>query len=268
MGTQWVSGVAWLGFGVGAVLFGRGMWRARPTQQLLGAGIASYALCLRLFAPLGVAGVRAPLTTDGRVWAATFAVVAGAAMLALLLVIEGAQHAGNETRRRLSLLCGVAVVSAVILRVVLWLPGPDLPPSSDFLNAYGSDARIVVYELVFAAWLGLPSGALGTFVFRFQRGLARWCIVAGCLSGVGWAIWKVAGVAVRFVTGSLIPMESPVSVATGMTALALVVGGLLTGQLRDVLRRARANREYALARRADDERHCTPAPDSTDTSAA
>ncbi|WP_135232808.1 hypothetical protein [Nocardia sp. CS682] len=223
---------------------------------------------MRIFAPLGVGGARAPLTTDGRVWAATFAVVAGAAMLALLLLIEGAQPAGTGTHRRLRLLCGVAVVSAVVLRVVMWLPGPDLPPSSDFLNAYGGDARVVVYELVFAAWLGLPLGALGTFVFRFQRGVTRWCTFAGCLAGVGWAVWKVAGVAVRFITGDVIPLASPVSVATGVTSLALVVGGLVSGQLRDAVRQARENREYALARRADDERHCTPAPDSTDTPAA
>lgn len=118
-------------------------------------------------------------------------------------------------------------------RLVCTVPGPDLPPSSDFLNDYRGDARIVVYELVFAAWLGLPSGALGTFVFRFHRGLTRWCVFAGCVAGMGWAIWKVTGVAVRFVTGDVIE-----------------------------------NRQYALARRADDECHCTPAPDSTDTSAA
>ncbi|NNH72454.1 hypothetical protein HLB23_21765 [Nocardia uniformis] len=161
-----------------------------------------------------------------------------------------------------------AVLSAVVLRTVMWLPGLDLPPSNDFLNAYGGDVRVVVYQLVFAAWLGLPLGALGTFVFRFQRGLVRWCTVTGCLAGVGWAIWKVAGVAVRFITGDAIPLQSPVSVATAMTALALVVGGLLSGQVRDAVRRARENRTYALARRADDERHCNPAPDSTDTSAA
>lgn len=264
MGAQWISAVSWLGFTVGAVLVGRGMWRSRPAQQLLGAGIASYALSLRIFACLGVGGTRQPLTTDERVWAATFAVAAGAALSALLLVIVGSQHAGTGTRRKLTLLGGAAVVSAAVLRVVMWLPGPYLPPSNDFLNDYGGDPRVVVYELLFAGWLGLPLGALGAFVFRFQRGAPRWITFTGCVTGVGWAMWKVAGVAVRFGTGDPIAWESPVSVASGMAVLVLIVIGLLSGQVRDAVRRARENRDYTLARRADDERHCTPATDPTD----
>ncbi|WP_405164696.1 hypothetical protein OG203_06150 [Nocardia sp. NBC_01499] len=239
------------------------------TQQLLGIGIACYALTMRLFARLGVSGVRVPMTTEERVWAATFAVAAGTAMLALLLIIVKQQQDSPKTyQRRVIGLCVSAVVSTVVLRAVTWLPGPELLPSNDFLNAYGADFRVVVYELIFAAWLGLPLGALGVVVFRFQRGVTRWATFAGCVFGVGWAGWKVAGTAARYCTGNVIALESPVSVATGLTALTLLVGGLLSGQIGGALRRARETREYTLARRADDERHATPAPDSTNSPVA
>ncbi|MFE3194007.1 hypothetical protein ACFXHA_33735 [Nocardia sp. NPDC059240] len=264
-----IAGVSWLGFLVGTVVFGRGMWHGRKTQQLLGIGIAFYALTMRLFARLGVSGVRQPMDTEERVWAATFAVAAGTAMLALLLVILKEQQDSLRThRRRLAALCAAAVASTVALRTITWLPGPEWPPSNDFLNAYGGDLRVVGYELIFAAWLGLPLGALGMFVFRFQRGFTRWATVVGCVLGVGWAGWKVAGTAVRYCTGDAIPLESPVSVATALTALTLLIGGLLSGQIGGALRRARETREYTLARRADDERHATPAPDSTNSPAA
>ncbi|MEV6770291.1 hypothetical protein AB0N05_16875 [Nocardia sp. NPDC051030] len=261
--------MSWLGFLVGMVVFGRGMWRGVKTQQLLGIGIAFYALAMRQFARLGVSGVRVPMTTDERVWAATFAVAAGTAMLALLLIIMKQPRDSAKThRRRVIGLCVSAVSSTVVLRAVSWLPGPELLPSNDFLNAYGADLRVVIYELIFAAWLGLPLGALGLFVFRFQRGITRWATFAGCVLGVGWAGWKVAGTAVRYFTGEVIPLESPVSVATGLTALTLLVSGLLSGQISGALRRARETREYTLARRADDERHATPAPDSANSPAA
>ncbi|MFI5783538.1 hypothetical protein [Nocardia sp. NPDC051570] len=264
-----ISGVSWLGFVVGLVVFGRGMWRGVTTQQLLGIAIAFYALGMRLFARLGVSGVRVPMTTEQRVWAATFVVAAGTAMMALLLSIRKQQRDSATThRRRMVGLCGSAVASVVVLRAVTWLPGPELAPSNDFLNAYGGDLRVVVYELIFAAWLGLPLGILGMFVFRFQRGVTRWATVVGCVLGVGWAGWKVAGTAVRYVTGKVIALESPVSVASGVTALALLVVGLLAGQIGGALRRARETREYTLARRADDERHTTPAPDSANSPAA
>lgn len=264
-----IAGVSWLGFLVGMVVFGRGMWRGVKTQQLLGMGIAFYALALRLHARLGVAGVRVPMTTEERIWATTFSVGAGTAMLALLLIIVKQQRDVPGThRRRVTWLCVSAVVSAVVLRALTWMPGPELLPSNDFLNAYGGDLRVVIYELIFAAWLGLPLGALGLFVFRFQHGFTRWSTFSGCVVGVVWAGWKVAGTAVRYFSGEVIPLESPVSVATGLLTLVLVLCGLLTGQIGGALRRARETREYRLARRADDERHATPAPDSANSPAA
>ncbi|MFJ9370548.1 hypothetical protein ACIRRA_39840 [Nocardia sp. NPDC101769] len=265
-----IEGACWLAFLAGVVLFGRGMWHGVRTQQLLGVGIAFYALALRFYARLGVSGARAPLTTDERVWSVSLSVAAGTSMLALLLLIARKKDgtAPGTNRPQTLWLCGSAIVSAIALRVVMWLPGPTLAPSTDFLNAYGSDLRVVVYELIFAAWLGLPLGALGVFVWRYQRGVARWYIFAGCMAGVGWAIWKIAGTAVRYVTGEAIPLESPVSVAVGLASLVLINGGLIGGQIGTAVRRARETREYMLARRADDERHATPAPDSTDSPAA
>ncbi|MFE4460948.1 hypothetical protein ACFROC_26630 [Nocardia tengchongensis] len=239
------------------------------TQQLLGIGIAFYALTMKAYTRLGVSGVREPLTTEERVWAAMFTVAAGTAMLSLLLIImRGRQEPSPTYRRRLVGLFLTAISSAVLLRLLTWIPGPELAPSNDFLNDYGGDLRVVTYELIFAAWLGLPLGALGLFVYRFQRGTTRWVTFAGCVLGVGWAGWKFVGTVVRYISGDVIPLESPVSVATGWASLTLLTGGLLSGQISGALRRARETREYTLARRADDERHSMPTPDATDSSAA
>lgn len=257
-----LSWLAWISVVCGSVMIGQGIVSAIPTRSVLGASIVTFAMTLRTYAPLSpLDGDRRPLTTDERLWGATWTVLAGTAAASLLLAIWWAHRTGERRwttpglRRHLVMLGGAAVLSATLLRVVLALPGTNLRPSVDFLNDYGGDTRVLVYQLVFAAWLGGPVGALGLMTLIYQRGVTRWITTAGCAFGAYWAVWKAAGALVRYITGDAIAWESPVSVTVGTMSLVLVVLGLLIGACGSAIRRARQLRVYASARRADDFRH-------------
>ncbi|WP_028478380.1 hypothetical protein [Nocardia sp. CNY236] len=257
-----VSWIAWVVVVVGAAMLGHGIVQGIATRAVMGWAIVSYAMTLRTYAPLGaLLQPREPLTIDERVWGATWTVFSGTAVLALLLAIHWAHRTGEPRwiasgpmSRHLVILGITAVVSVVVLRVV-HLPGPELKPSTDFLNDYGGDWRVLIYQVVFAAWQGIPLAALGFMTWRYRRGVAPWVIAAGCVCGLFWAVWKLVGECVRFFGGQKIPAASPVSIASGAAALVLIVAGLLIGITTSTVRRAREQRWYTQARQADDDRH-------------
>ncbi|WP_306364976.1 hypothetical protein [Nocardia sp. CC227C] len=223
---------------------------------------------MRMYAPLGLTGSqRQPLTIENRIWGMTWTVIGGWAMLSLLFAIYWShrtgqqQWAGRELGRRLRALSGIAGASVALLWLVALMPGPELAPSNDFLNQYGGDLRVVLQQLIFAIWLGVPFGMWGWTTWQYRRGVTRWITTAGGVCGVLWTVWKVTGVAVRYSTSDRIGLQSPISVALGSATLLLLVCGLLAGAIPAAIRRAREQRDYRRARRIDDEQHYSSAED-------
>ncbi len=256
-----VSIIAWSAASLGALLAVRGFLRALPAQSIFGVGFAAYALALLPYAQLGLFGGGRALSTLERTWGATASTVGGWAVLSLLLAIHWSHRTGRPSWtdpamfKRLAALSVAAIVSIVTLHLTLEWPGQaPLPPSTDFLNDYGDRRNVVVYQLLFATWLGVPVGMLGVTTWKFRSGVARWVTSIGCGFGVFWAVWKICGILVRFLTGDRIAIESPVSVTTGVITLVLVLAGLLIGMINGSIASIVAQRGYSAARRADDER--------------
>lgn len=260
-----ISSIAWCAVIVGAlVVTGGGLRPSTVLHRLVGCAIVAYGLCLNNSAPM-FASTPQPLTTDERIWGVTWTVLGGWALLSVFMHIHGADRTGTRTWRGKPInpylvIFGIAVVSLLLARAGLQLT-PDLAPSTDFLNDYGSRPGVIVYQLVFAVWVAAPASLLGFYTWRYRRGPARWIMSAGCLAGVWFGVWKVAGIAVRAVTGHKIPAASPVSTYAAAATVGLLAMGLVAGLIQTRYQRNKQERAYALARSSDDDSHYAQGPD-------
>ena len=257
-----IEWVAWASCVVGALLAGLGLVKAIPDRTVLGMGIIFYSLTLHTYSPLLIFGERQPLTTEDRIWGATFAVLGGWSFLILALAVLHASRTQKEDwanpalRRDLSILSIAAVSSALALR--LELSSGHFAPTADFLNVYGDDHRVVLYQLTFLPWIAVPVGVLGYMTWKYSSGLSKVVTIAGCMCGVLWGIWKLTGVVFRFVAGDSIGIESPVSVGLGFLTVLLVICGLGIFGAGNAWRRVSAMISYGWNRRVDDARHQDP----------
>jgi hypothetical protein len=130
----------------------------------------------------------------------------------------------------------------------------DLGPSANFLSDYGHHFNVVLYEAVFAIWIGLPAGFLGWTVVRSELGPLRFLVGLGGLCGVGWAVWKFAGTALIWIADVHMAEASPVSVTLGLLALGFCVSGSVLLGLEAAFQVWRAGRTYRTARALEDSR--------------
>jgi len=248
-------------FAAGIVLLLRGLILQRRERSLLGVGFIFYALALRTYAPLLPIGTRTPLETEDRIWGATFTVMGGWALLTLMTATIHAYRT-NEVdwskpaiKRDFAVLAIAAVASTFILRVAL---SGGYAPTTDFLNEYGSDPAVMVYEIVFVLWMVVPFGLLGYLTWKHTDDFGRSLTVIGCGVSVAWGAWKLIGVGAHLVGYDRIDIESPVSVALALTACFFVVSGLSLFTVRRVAKQVNLLLRYGWRRMIDDARHRSP----------
>lgn len=248
-----VSYIAWLGALVGAGVAGIGLRRRNVVTTVMGVALFGNAMTLGVFAPLlSLQGVREPIPHSARIQGACWAIAGGAAMLAVLTTVIRDQGPGSVTARRpIRWIVATAAAAAASLIAVPVCLASAQEPSDDFLNAYGYLPGVLVYELLFALWLGAPMATLAIVLWSSDLGRLRLVTLSGCVVGVIWACWKIAGAILRYVADVELAAQSPVSVTLGCLAVVLGIGGIALLALRVV----HETRAYDRRRRMQDLQH-------------
>lgn len=260
--------LSWASYGLfasGIILLSRGLLLQKGERSLLGIGFIFYALALNTYAPLLPIGTRTPLETADRIWGATFTVIGGWALLTLLTATIYAERNGKHDwgapgiKRDFSILASAAVISTLVLRVAL---SGDYAPSTDFLNEYGSDPPVMVYQVIFVLWMVVPFGLLGyltwTHTAEHTAKVGRILTVIGCQISVVWGVWKLFGVGAHLAGYDRIDIESPISVSLALIACFFLVSGLSVFAIRNVAEQITLLFRYGWRRMVDDARHRSP----------
>ncbi|WP_020106848.1 hypothetical protein [Nocardia sp. 348MFTsu5.1] len=258
--SQALGALAWVGVALGMMLAVRGGWYRQTATAAFGVCIVFYCLTGENYSTLVPEdGVRQAMNTSERIWGATSAVIAGCALVATLMAIRFGDNesdhggrSGPDLNQRIMLLVVAAAASIAVIN--LSLVHSELTPSSDFLADYGHMYQVVVYQAVFAFWIGFPAGYLGWTVVRSELGPLRYLVGFGGLCGVLWAIWKVFVTALIWIAGIHIAESSPVSLCLGFLALAFCVFGSLLLALTASFSAWRTGRTYRTARAIEDRR--------------
>lgn len=245
-----VTYIAWLGALVGAGVACIGLKRRNVVTTVMGVALFGNAMTLSVFAPLlSIHGVREPIPHSARIAGAYWAIAGGATMLGVLATVFRDQAPGRATSHRpvrwIVAIAAAAAASAVAIPACLQ---QAQQPSDDFLNAYGYLPGVLIYQLLFALWLGVPMATLAVALWRSNLGRLRLFTLSGCVVGVIWALWKSVGATLRYVTDVELAVQSPVSVTLGCFAVVLGIGGILLLAL-PAFREARA---YDRRRRMQD----------------
>jgi hypothetical protein len=255
-----LGALSWTGVALGILIALRGGWYRRATTIVFGVCITFYCLTGENYLALVPDnGVRHLMTNAERMWGATSAVLAGCALVGALIAIrrnsidpDGDEWTDPELHQRVMILVLGAAASVAIIN--LTLVHADLAPSANFLSEYGHHFNVVLYEAVFAIWIGLPAGFLGWTVVRSELGPLRYLVGLGGLFGVAWAAWKFLGTALIWISDIRIAETSPISVTLGLLALGLCVSGSLLLSLEAAFQVWRAGRTYRTARALEDRR--------------
>jgi hypothetical protein len=255
-----LGALAWGGVALGILIAARGGWYRRATTISFGACITFYCLTGENYLALVPRdGVRHLMTNSERIWGATSAVLAGCALVGALIAIrrnsldpDGDEWTDPDMHQRLMVLILGAAASVALVNMTL--VHADLGPSANFLADYGHHFNVVLYEAVFAIWIGLPAGFLGWTVVRSELGPLRFLVGLGGLCGVGWAVWKFAGTALIWIADVHMAEASPVSVTLGLLALGFCVSGSVLLGLEAAFQVWRAGRTYRTARALEDSR--------------
>lgn len=259
MTTAHLLGAACWSFAlVGLVVAARGGWYQNVIPVAFGMCLLFYSLTGENYVPLTDPG-RSPLTTPERTWGATSAVLGGCACVGVMMALRQKEQrdAGldewTDSRLQRRLLFLVLLASVSIAAINMGLSRYNLAPSSNFLTDYGRLPGVVVYEIVFAAWIMIPVGTLGWTAFKAPRiGPARWLVAVGGLFGVIWGAWKIAGVIAILTTGSHVADESPVSVALGLSTLTTNIVGVVACVAYFLVVNRRGSQWYQRQRDAED----------------
>lgn len=239
-----------VGLGAGIVIASLGIFHSRVSSLALGACVVSYSLTGLTYIPL-LYQPASPLSVMDRMWGAMTAVLAGAALVGVVM----AALLGEDTSRagRVRTWAMVTTMFALLSLAGIYFSlraYSQLPPSTDFLNDYAHLTGVVIYQCIFAVWIAFPAGALGVSNVRArQLGWPRWLVFAGGMSGVCWGVWKITGVLWNRVLDEHIRLESPVSVTLGLIALVLCVAGLIMVGVRG-RRELRTDRAHYIRRRS------------------
>lgn len=248
---DWTEIVLLLGSLVGALIAVGGIWRRRVSSLALGACIVSYSFTGMTYVPL----LRdQPLSVMDRMWGASTAVLAGAALVGVLVTMRTGETVRGQERLRLwSMITGMAALLSLAGIYYSLRRYALLPPSTDFLNAYAHLTGVAIYQGIFAIWISLPATALGiTALTSPQLGGPRWIVCAGGIAAALWGLWKIIGVGWNLAFNEHIKLESPVSVLLGLSALVLCVTGMALVGLRGA-QEARRNRQAYLKQVAHDD---------------
>jgi len=244
-----VTYIAWLGALVGAGVVGIGLRRRNVVTTVMGVALFGNAMTLSVFAPLlSLHGVREPIPHSARIQGAYWAIAGGAAMLAVLSTVLRDQDPDGTGIRPLRWIAAIAAAAALSVIAVPVCLASAREPSDDFLNAYGYLPGVLVYELLFALWLGAPMATLAIVLWRSDLGRLRLVTLSGCLVGMIWACWKTVGAMLRYIADIQLAAQSPVSVTLGCLAVGLGIGGIALLALPVV----RETRAYDRRRRMQD----------------
>lgn len=256
--ATWLGPLCWVFAGIGVLVAIRGGSIGNVLPVAFGICLTFYSLTGETYVPLADPE-RTALTTPERMWGATSAVLGGFAMVGVLMALRrienrrsGDQWTDKWLHHRLLFL--VLLMSVSIATINLGISRYDLAPSSNFLTDYGQLPGVVFYEVVFAAWIMIPVGALGWMAYSTEAlPPVRWLIVIGGTTGVLWGAWKIFGVFFVLGTGDHLTVESPISVWLGLTTLGTCIIGIVgcAGSFYVIQRRDREI--YQRARHVEDE---------------
>lgn len=255
-----LGALAWIGVGLAVLVALRGGWYRHATTISFGVCMAFYCLTGENYISLiPVDGVRDPMNTAERIWGATSAVLAGCALMGALMAIrrnsrdpDGSDWTDPVLHQRLMMVVLGAAGSVAVIS--LSLVHSDLEPSANFIADYGHMFNIVLYEIAFATWIGLPAGFLAWTVMRSELGVLRYLVGVGGMFAVAWAVWKIIGTGLIWLADVHIAETSPVSVTLGLLALCFCMVGTLLLGLEAAFRVWRAGRSYRSARALEDRR--------------
>lgn len=170
-----VTYIAWLGALVGAGVVGIGLRRRNVVTTVTGVALFGNAMTLSVFAPLlSLHGVREPIPHSARIQGAYWAIAGGAAMLAVLSTVLRDQDPDGTGIRPLRWIAAIAAAAAASVIAVPVCLASAREPSDDFLNAYGYLPGVLVYELLFALWLGAPMATLAIVLWRSDLDGCAW----------------------------------------------------------------------------------------------
>lgn len=255
-----LGALAWVGVGLAVLVALRGAWYRHATTISFGVAMVFYSLSGENYIGLiPVNGDRDPLNTAERMWGATSAVLAGCALMGALMAIrynsrdpDRSEWADPGLHQRVMML--VLGAGASVAVVSLSLVHSDLAPSANFIADYGHMFNVVLYEIAFATWIGLPAGFLAWTVVRSELGVLRYVVGVGGILAVAWVIWKIIGTGLIWIADVHVADNSPVSVILGLLALSFCMIGTLLLGLEAAVGMWRDGRSYRSARALEDRR--------------
>lgn len=252
--------------GLAIALLGIANSQPRADSAALGLCIVAYSFTAHTYLPL-LYDPPQPLSVLDRLWGAASAVLAGAALVGVVLAVHFADRPSEGDRgRRWAMITALAALLSLAGLYYSLAPYAALPPSIDFLNTYADLVGVQVYQCIFALWIGIPVSALGLSTLRTPMGWPRWFVVLGGCTAVLWAVWKVVGVVWAGVLDHPpIRPESNISVTLGLSTLILCVFGFVMVGVRGGFARRNGRRRYDEQLRREDDRFRQNGPSAPTT---